>query len=272
MRLGQLSRKLEVKPEKIVSFLAKEKGLEIGSHPNTKVDDVLVDELSAHFAPVIEVEEPVIEVETKAIEPEVIVEEEEIAEPLPVVEHIQTPKTEIIEPKIIGKIDLPNKKDIQVEIDGVVYDQEFLDQKKKDDLKASREEKIKEKEAKQKEEQEKRALAMEQRKIEAEREAMLAQEKHNTLSAEEEKKKAKLLKEQELREQKLEQKRKKEQKAHYLNQVSKNQVKSKKKKAPTKAKEVETVEVKSTSQQEPVEQQQPIEASAFKRFIKWLNT
>ena len=43
MRLGQLARQLDIKIEKIVSFLKKEKQITIGEHPNTKVDDGLVD-------------------------------------------------------------------------------------------------------------------------------------------------------------------------------------------------------------------------------------
>lgn len=264
MRLGQLARQLEIKPDKIVSFLEKEKNITIKTHPNSKVEDDLIEIITNKFKPIVEIEseETVVETDTKKAEEqekELSKKEDEdiIVEP----EHIETPKTTLSEPKIVGKIDLPNKKDIQVEIDGVVYDQEFLDQKKKDELKALREQKAAEKEAKKKEEQEKRRKALEQRKVEEERQAMLAQEKHNVLTAEEEKKKQAILKAQEEREKQLEEKKKKRQKEFYQKQVNTTQKKVKKKKKVITETVVET-EIAN----------EPKETNLFKRFIKWLNT
>lgn len=263
MRLGQLARQLEIKTEKIVSFLETEKGITIKSHPNSKIEDDLIDIVINHFKPaVIEevVEDTPIEVNEGTKVEKVI--EEEIIEPAVEPEHIETPKTTVTEPKIIGKIDLPNKKEVQVEIDGVVYDQEFLDQKKKDKQKALREQKEAEKEAKKKEELEKKKKALEQRKIEEERQAMLAQEKNNALTAEEEKKKQAILKAQQERERKLEEKRKKRQKEFYKEQVGSAPKKAKKKKKDI-AEEI-------TSDTHKIVE--PKETNPIKRFIKWLNT
>lgn len=267
MRLGQLARQLDVKTDDIVKFLEKEKSVNIKSHPNSKVEDDLIEDISNHFKPepvedskdIAETVEEKIEEQPKeeVIEAKKVDTEEIPANP----EHIETPKTELDGPKVVGKIDLPNKKDIQVEIDGVVYDQEFLDKKKKDELAELRKQKQLEKEEKKKEEAEKKRIALEKKKIEAERQAMLAQEENNALSAEEEKKKEVIRKAQEERERKLEEKRKKRQKEHY---ASKHAVKHapKKKKKKTTTEEVEEIE----------EAQQPQETNPIKKFIKWLNT
>lgn len=271
MRLGQLARQLDVKTTDIVTFLEKEKKTTIKTHPNSKVPDELIEEVSAHFKP----EEKEVEEKPAAIEqkeetpviPEQPKEEKKKVQPEPEIplnpEHIETPKTELQGPKIIGKVDLPDKSKIQVEIDGVVYDQEFLDKKKKDELKQLREQKAIEKEEKRKAEKERKRIALEKKKLEEERQAMLAQEKHNILSAEEEKKKALILKAQEKREKKLEANRKKRQKQYYQQQVTTKQPQSTKKK---KKKEIEqeVITVQTASE--------PKETNLFKRFIKWLNT
>lgn len=273
MRLGQLARQLDTKPEKIVSFLEKEKNVTIKSHPNCKVEDDLIEEISNHFKPVTE---EVIETTspTKEKKAEPVAEKPVIEEAPAPVEHIETQKApEPQELKIIGKIDLPNKKEVSVEVDGVVYDQATLDEKKKEDLKAEREKKAIEKEAKKKAEDEKRKLAREKREVEAERQAMLATEKSNELTKEAERKKAAILKLQKEREEKLEKKRKKRQAEHYKQQVSNNSANKKKKKETVKASnKEETV----TTQTETITATQPIEEatekSIYKRFIKWLNT
>jgi hypothetical protein len=262
MRLGQLARQLETKPEKIVLFLETEKKITVKMHPNAKVEDELIEELTAHFKPITE--EVIAEVvEEKVAKKEKIKAKEE---EIPVVappEHIETVKAiPAQELKIIGKIDLPDKKEIQVEVDGVVYDQETLDAKKKEELAAEREKKSAEKEAKRKEDEERKAKAKEKRDIEAERQAMLETEKHNMLSKEEEKKKAIILKAQKERERKLEEKRKQLQKEHY---IKKHAIKSKKKiKKATIAEEVKI--------EEQVQQQEVEKLTGFKKFLKWLNT
>lgn len=53
MRLGQLTRKLDIETAVAVKFLAK-KGFEIEDHPNTKLDEDAIDLLEAEFATVVE--------------------------------------------------------------------------------------------------------------------------------------------------------------------------------------------------------------------------
>jgi hypothetical protein len=269
MRLGQLARQLDTKPEKIVSFLEKEKNVTIKSHPNCKVEDDLIEAISNHFKPVTE---EVIETPKKEKKAEPVAVKPVTEETSAPVEHIETQKApEPQELKIIGKIDLPNKKEVSIEVDGVVYDQATLDEKKKEDLKAERERKAIEKEAKKKAEDEKRKLAREKREVEAERQAMLATEKSNELTKEAERKKAAILKLQKEREEKLEKKRKKRQAEHYKQQVSNNSVSKKKKKETVKASnKVETVKTETTTNTQPIEEVK--ETSIYKRFIKWLNT
>src|SRR5688572_17940049 len=50
MRLGQLARKLEVKPSDIVSYLAT-KNIRIEENTNTKLDTEVVTQVLSHFAP-----------------------------------------------------------------------------------------------------------------------------------------------------------------------------------------------------------------------------
>ncbi len=264
VRLGQLARQLNIKTDKIVSFLSKEKQCTIGEHPNTKVPDELVDVVISQFAPPAEepktVEEKPKAVEEKKDEP-VQVEvpaEEEKKEP----EHISAPSLKIDGPKVVGKIDMPDKKDIQVEVDGVVYNQEFLDKKKKDELEAERQRIAEEKERKKKEEKEKREKAIEQRRLETERQEMLKKEEHNILTIEEERKRAAEEKKMREREARLEKKRKQKQKEFYAKQHAANFTPPKKKKEDKPKVEEEV------KGQEVIEEK----LSPVKRFLKWLNT
>lgn len=143
MRLGQLSRKLELPTAKIIAFIEKEFEVTISDHPNTKIEDSFLDKIEAKFIkdepkPVEKVAspkeiksevvkpEPILEVEeTKKIEPEVIeelttsdhsihdligkaqkIEDEEDKE----IELIKAPKPELKQIKVLRKIDLPQKK------------------------------------------------------------------------------------------------------------------------------------------------------------------
>ena len=271
MRLGQLARQLDTKPEKIVSFLEKEKSITIKSHPNCKVEDDLIEEISNHFKPLgsEEIVTPVPSTKVAAKTPAT----EDIIAPTPApVEHIETKKAPVPqELKIIGKIDLPNKKEVSIEVDGVVYDQETLDEKKKADLKVDKEKKAIEKEAKKIADDEKRKLAKEKREVEAERKAMLATEKSNQLTKEAERKKEIVLKAQKEREEKLEKKRKKRQADHYTQNVTAGKVKKKKDATKTAEKTEATLEGNETPTTiQPIEEVK--EKSIYKRFIKWLNT
>ena len=277
MRLGQLARQLDTKPEKIVSFLEKEKSITIKSHPNCKVEDDLIEEISNHFKPVVaeEITTPVPSKEKKD-EPLATTETpivKVVESPTPV-EHIETKKAPAPqELKIIGKIDLPNKKEVSIEVDGVVYDQETLDEKKKEDLKIEKEKKAIEKEAKKIADDEKRKLAKEKREVEAERKAMLATEKSNQLTKEAERKKEIALKAQKEKEEQLEKKRKKRQAEHYAQNVATVKANKKNKKVANKATAKNEASLDSTETSTTI---QPVievkEKSIYKRFIKWLNT
>ena len=58
MRLGQLSRKVNVKPNEILNYLKLEFDVELGTHLNTKVEDALVDKVVAKFNPIPEPSKP----------------------------------------------------------------------------------------------------------------------------------------------------------------------------------------------------------------------
>lgn len=89
MRLGQLSRKLKVKPQEIIDFINAKFDKELVVHPNVKIDDAFIDDIHAEFPTVINVEkeEIIIESENKELEIEPLEKEEE--EELP--EKEQTP-------------------------------------------------------------------------------------------------------------------------------------------------------------------------------------
>lgn len=132
MRLGQLARKLALRPSQIVDFLAaRQIYLEEGS--NAKLKDESVENIVRHFAPE-KLQEIVVylnsesEIEAIAKEPEVIIAKEEpvveeiraatpIAEPDLVEdkpEVIKAPKVELSGLKVLGKIELPEPKKKEV--------------------------------------------------------------------------------------------------------------------------------------------------------------
>lgn len=119
MRLGQLARKLSVRPSQIVDLLAKDQQfLEDGS--NTKLSDDLVKQIVLHFAPNRLTE--IMLVQTQEAEPELPQQPEtvinEVAEQQPEIvseiksevedtETIRAPKVELAGLKVLGKIELP---------------------------------------------------------------------------------------------------------------------------------------------------------------------
>ncbi len=128
MRLGQLARKLAIRPSEIVVFLSS-KGIGIEENSNTRLDDNLVGLVIQHFDPqgktVIIEAEPVAPQPSSELPEEI--KEEKIELPFaeePVVtsfeENEPTPaeKTEVIKAqrvelsglKVVGKIDLPEPK------------------------------------------------------------------------------------------------------------------------------------------------------------------
>jgi uncharacterized protein YehS (DUF1456 family) len=50
MRLGQLARQVGISQKDIVSFLQKEKDIELKVHPNVKVEDDLANLIIKNFA------------------------------------------------------------------------------------------------------------------------------------------------------------------------------------------------------------------------------
>ena len=76
MRLGQLSKQVETKPQNIVDFVKKIFDVEIKNHPNVKIQDEWENDIVAEFAKAVEVKEATeevakpIKVEAKESKPE----------------------------------------------------------------------------------------------------------------------------------------------------------------------------------------------------------
>ncbi len=126
MRLGQLARKLELRPPEIIEFLAT-KNIVIEDDANAKVEDNYVALVFRQFAPEMEAENnpeidaPAANTPDEPI-PEVNVVDENLAtiipesEPLPErIEVIKAQKVELSGLKVLGKIDLPDTKKKQAE-------------------------------------------------------------------------------------------------------------------------------------------------------------
>ena len=62
MRLGQLSKQVETKPQNIVDFVKKIFDVEIKNHPNVKIQDEWENDIVAEFAKAVEVKEATEEV------------------------------------------------------------------------------------------------------------------------------------------------------------------------------------------------------------------
>jgi hypothetical protein len=124
MRLGQLARKLSLRPSQLVDFLsAKQIHLEEGS--NARLQDEHVTAIVTYFAPerlqeivtqskaeevFVEVTPEVIPEPVKIIEKiEVVVEDIKLEEPQEI-ELIKAPKVELTGLKVLGKIELPEPK------------------------------------------------------------------------------------------------------------------------------------------------------------------
>lgn len=119
MRLGQLARKLSVRPSQIVDMLAtNQQFLEDGS--NAKLSDDLVKQIVLHFAPSRLAE--IMTVQTQETEPDPqpeaiitkVVEEHpqpevttEVKQEVEDTETIRAPKVELAGLKVLGKIELP---------------------------------------------------------------------------------------------------------------------------------------------------------------------
>ena len=126
MRLGQLARKLDLRPAEIIEFLAT-KNIVIEDDVNAKVEDNYVTLVFRQFAPDVETENsPPIDIAAAGTSHEPIgdvneMDEKPVAsspasESIPErIEVIKAPKVELSGLKVLGKIDLPDTKKKQSE-------------------------------------------------------------------------------------------------------------------------------------------------------------
>eukprot|EP00746_Dinoflagellata_sp_MGD_P012208 gnl/MRDRNA2_/MRDRNA2_125908_c0_seq1.p1 gnl/MRDRNA2_/MRDRNA2_125908_c0~~gnl/MRDRNA2_/MRDRNA2_125908_c0_seq1.p1 ORF type:complete len:276 (+),score=70.03 gnl/MRDRNA2_/MRDRNA2_125908_c0_seq1:40-867(+) len=160
MRLGQLARKLDIKPTEIVNFLKEQHSIELELNPNAKLEDEHVElvnrqysveeaEVPTHLDPVQSKEEEEENTNVKE-EPDGSGEDtseaehalksaEDIAVPqnLDEVEHIETNKPEPLPGlKVIDKIDLPPPPPPEmIEVDGVMMEKSEYRKKKAEEKK-----------------------------------------------------------------------------------------------------------------------------------------
>jgi len=146
MRLGQISRKFDLKPQQIREFILNEFNITIVDDPNYKLDDMHVEAIQNAFVSkeenenstikpqkLIDIDEikvtsfvpPINEINenetsiTKDTLPELEKSEIDVFTPLPVdpnAELIKAPKIKLEGLKVIGKIELPEKIKIEPEI------------------------------------------------------------------------------------------------------------------------------------------------------------
>lgn len=108
MRLGQLARQLDIAPDKIVSFLGSRE-IAIDSSANARIDDAFVDLIVQHFAPGNETLRQQIQQQPEVAPSEDTPEEGSPAETA-IPEVIKAPKIELPGLRVLGKIELPEKK------------------------------------------------------------------------------------------------------------------------------------------------------------------
>lgn len=109
MRLGQLARQLDITTDKIVNFLSA-RDIAIDNSANARIDDTWVDLIVSHFAPDNEtlrrqLHEQVEPMETEPGAPETTEPQAEVIPDL-----IRAPKVELPGLRVVGKIELPEKK------------------------------------------------------------------------------------------------------------------------------------------------------------------
>ncbi len=106
MRLGQLARQLAINPDELVNYLANRE-IALESHPNTRLEDKHVELILQHFAPGNdELRQQVQEQLPDSAEPLEAAPTEDAAPP----ELIKAPKVELPGLRVVGKIELPEKK------------------------------------------------------------------------------------------------------------------------------------------------------------------
>lgn len=108
MRLGQLARQLDISPDKIVTFLGS-RDIAIDSGANARIDDAYVDLIIQHFAPGNETLRQQVHQELELPPASESSKSDSLAsESLP--EVIKAPKVELPGLRVLGKIELPEKK------------------------------------------------------------------------------------------------------------------------------------------------------------------
>jgi hypothetical protein len=270
MRLGQLSRKIKVKPQEIVAFVSENFQEELSIHPNTKIKEEHLVRIEAHFVTaespestpeeLIQPEEP-FEVEYSVPKKEEIeftvelestqsdeeknvpasIQNTDLAEPseddLNIVDGvIKAPKVAVEGIKVVGKIDLPEPKKEEEEGDVNNEEDEQIDAtaaRKKTSQQQSR----------------KKSQRKSKRNKEGKREISYEEQKKMDLAAYEARKKA----------QKEAEKKKKQR--HYEKQLKNKQAVEKSKKSKKK---------KEAANAAKAIEKQP--KTAWGKFIKWLNT
>src|SRR5262245_23071610 len=105
MRLGQLARQLSVSPDELVTFLGTRE-VAVDSNHNTRLESTQVDLILHHFA--AGNEELRQQVQEQLPEPSDAVDADLPVESPP--ETIRAPKVELQGLRVVGKIDLPEKK------------------------------------------------------------------------------------------------------------------------------------------------------------------
>jgi hypothetical protein len=124
MRLGQLSRKLGISTSQIISFLAA-KDITIGEDSNTKIEDEHAQWVTQKYAPEL-IEAVAATISEEKVQPIMVIEPSiiEVAEPIVVEannespsieieqlpELIKAPKIELSGLKVLGKIEIPERK------------------------------------------------------------------------------------------------------------------------------------------------------------------
>jgi hypothetical protein len=262
MRLGQLSRKLDISIPQLVSIIAEEFDVTIGEHPNIKLDDSHVDFITVKFdkpEPVSKTKEilegepefEITDVEEPAGEMKINQSPDTKGDTITVeeakeIETIRAKAAKLEGLKVVDKIDLPPPPPPEmVEIDGVMYD--------KAELKKQRIAERKERDANRKKEAAKRA---EERKIRVKKRPV--------------KKELSFAEKRRIEEEKEERIKNKDEK--YKRNRQKKHYDSKHRKTPTsnnkkKIKEPITVEVEET-----VVDTRPAPKTMLGKFWRWLNT
>jgi hypothetical protein len=143
MRLGQLARRLSLRPNQLVDFLA-DNGFQIDPNSNTRLEDQQVTLIVQHYAPEsltsIESEPDEVQeiVQPVSVQEEIIdsvVEEEPSTEEISATELpdiIRVPKVELSGLKVLGKIELPEpkKKEPVAEEEAVTENSEIISAEK----------------------------------------------------------------------------------------------------------------------------------------------